>query len=519
MLSRQKHLLLHPFTVAVIVLCFAIAGSATLKSQSWTPAGQMVGPLMWEFPLSLPDGTHLIPLRWVNGRNNDSLYWFDIKSFITTPKKYERQTLNFKQISDINDFDSDGRMDLWGGNYGGGGLTIFGVFSETERTRPHQTGIIYPNSNVNTRYFGDIDGDGLNDDFAAEGESSVRIVYGDRVNPFVSPSYVELHDNSQEQYPDLAPTTVAAVGVLGGKPCIVQVYQVLPEMPPYYELHELYIDDLKSRAAKIRTRLVQKFKVGEIRRYGHVVLRTPEIWWLFSSSGSDSNLNGLRITQTQISLEPVPVYWRGGYQQFFGQGGHRGDDNFPRVLDHDAPFVKETFQTRYVEGVGDVRHSVFELARLTDPQKANVEVIGRGVPPDSQCIGTALLNTAVIPDMDGDSVNDFMVCYSYTVAAPLLRQNSVSLYLTTSRPVVSVESNIAYSDAHIIDNGETWRIIRNLECLKEPETTAVIFDLNGGVVATVSVVVSGTDLILEKPKSLSRQVLWLRLGSCTLRLP
>ena len=519
MLSLKNHHLSHLFTVAAIVFCFAIAGSITLKSQSWTPAGQMVGPLMWPFPLTLPDSTHLIPLRWVNKRDVDSAYWFDIQSFTTTPRLYKRQTPEFTSIRFVGDFDSDGALDLFGHRESGSPIYLYSALTSDEHMRAPISGQYGIKSGTENRYFGDVDGDGLNDDYIAESENSARIVYGDKSNPFTGPSYVELFDNSREIYPDLPPTKVVAVGKLDGKPCIVQSYQLMPNTPPYYELHELSLDDLRIRAPKIRTQLLQKLNVGEDRRYGNVILRTPETWWLFSSYGSNPRPIGLKVTSASMTLELVPVFWGRAWQQYFGQGGQRGDDNFPRVMDSDRPFIIEEFLTRQIDGVGEVRHAAFSLARLADPTTADVEVIGQAIPPDDQLIGSYAVYLAVVPDIDGDSIEDMMINATFKRSQQDGEVAVVSLYLTSQRPTVSTSEAATDSARLVVDQGSSWRIVSGMTCSLEPAKSARIYDVNGAVVATVSLIVSGADLIVDKPTVLSQQPLWLRLGYCTLRLP
>jgi hypothetical protein len=518
MLSRQNHHLSHPFTVAAIVFCFAIAGSITLKSQSWTPAGQMVGPLMWEFPLSLPNGTNLIGLRWVNQRNNDSLYWYEINSFSSTPKMYERQTPGFRTILDVNDFDSDGYLDLAGIKVDNSATVLWAAMSEREHSRdplPDRQSMAY---GVSNRYFGDVDRDGLNDDYSAEGESAARIVWGDSTHPFTGPSYVEIFDNSNEIYPTLPPTKVVAVGLLDGTPCIVQSYQLMPDSPPFYELHELNVEDLRARSRKIRTTLQQKINVGESRRYGSVILRTPETWWLFSSFGKDSSPNGLMVTTTSMTLEPVPVFWGRTWQQYYGQGGHRGDDYFPRVMDSDRPFIVEEYKTRQVEGFGEVRHALFTLARLADPTTASVEVIGQAIPPNNQLLGSYAGYLTVVPDVDGDLIEDLMINAAFKQSPQDDEKIVVSLYLTSQRPTVSTTEAAIDSARLVVDQGSSWRIVDGMTCSLEPVKSARIYDVNGAVVAIVTLIVSGADLIVDKPTALSQQPLWLRFGYCTLRL-
>jgi hypothetical protein len=496
-----------------------LAGIAPdLRAQTWTPAGQMIGPLMWEFPLTLPDGTHLIPMRWVNKRDIDSVYWFDIKSFTSTPKMYERQTPEFNSVRFVADFDTDGVSDVFGHRKTGSPIYLFSALTTEEHLRPAVSGQYGIKSGVTNRYFGDVDGDGLNDDYIAESATSARIVYGDKQNPFMGPSYVSLFDNSREIYPDLPPTKVIAVGMLGGKPCIVQSYQLLPDTPPYYELHELDMDDLRARTSKIKTRLLQKLNVGTNRFFGNVVLRTRDVWWLFSAYGSDSSPNGIRISSASMTLEPVSEFWRGESQQYYGQGGRRGDENIPRVMDGDRPFIMEEYMTRHIDSVGDVRHAVFTLARLAHPLTAEVEIVGRAVPPDSQLIDSYAGYLAVVPDIDGDSIHDMMINAAFKNAIQDSERFVVSLYLTSQRPVVSVKESVPIPEMRVIDQDECWRIIDGMNCLDGASTTARIYDINGVAVATVTIKFNGTDAVIDKPQDLSRQTLWLRMGKCSVRL-
>ncbi len=478
----------------------------------------MVGPLMWPYPLTLPDKTQLIPLRWVNKRDVDSAYWYDIQSFTTTPRLYKRQTPEFTSIRFVGDFDSDGTLDLFGHRESGSPIYLYSALTPDEHIRAPISGQYGIKSGIENRYYGDVDGDGLNDDYIAESENSARIVYGDKRNPFTGPSYVELFDNSREIYPDLLPTKVAAVGVLDGKPCIVQSYQLMPNTPPYYELHELSMDDLRVRAPKIRTRLLQKLNVGEDRRYGNVILRTPESWWLFSAYGSNSKPIGLKVTSASMTLEPVPAFWGRSWQQYFGQGGQRGDDNFPRVMDSDRPFIIEEFITRQVEGIGEVRHAVFTLARLADPTTASVEVIGQAVPPDDQLLGSYAGYLAVVPDIDGDLIEDMMINAAFKRSQQGDETTAVSLYLTSQRPTVSVKEPPPTTEARVIDQGERWRIIDGMNCIDGVSTTARIYDISGAIVTTVTLNVTGADIVIEKPREISRQALWVRVGECTWRL-
>lgn len=93
MLPRLKRSLLPVHVLLWVALLTVSVATRELQAQTWTPAGQMVGPLMWEYPFSLPDGTQLIPLRSVNAKHKDSLYWYDVMSITTTPKMYVRQMI------------------------------------------------------------------------------------------------------------------------------------------------------------------------------------------------------------------------------------------------------------------------------------------------------------------------------------------------------------------------------------------------------------------------------------------
>jgi hypothetical protein len=501
-----------------LLLCIVIVVAPDLPAQTWTPAGQMVGQRMSVFPLSLPDGSHLIPLRWVHQRKNDSTYWFDIKSIPTTPKMYERQTLGLRTIDDVNDYDSDGYLDLAGRKVDKSGILLWAALSDREHTRtpvPDRQSMAY---GVTNRYFGDIDGDGLNDDYSAEGVNAARIVYGDSTYPFFGPSYVSLFDNSREIYPDLPPTKVALVGMLGGKPCIVQSYQVLPDTPPYYELHELNMDDLRARAPKIRTRLLQKLNVGEDRFFGNVILRTPDVWWLFSVYGRDSSPNGMKVTPASMTFEPVSGYWKGAESQYYGQGGGGGDNSYPRVIEGGRPFIRVDYRRSESEEGDTVRHAVFTLARLLDAESATVEILGSGYPLQSQYHEASATNVVMVPDVDDDGIDDFMVTLSYMDTQTKQYQNSVALYLTSQCPVVSVKESVPIPVMRVIDQGERWRIVDGMNCIDGVSTTARIYDINGAVVTTVTLNVTGADVVIDKPRDLSRQALWLRMGKCSVRL-
>ncbi len=425
-----------------LLLCITIVVAPDLSAQTWTPAGQMVGPVMLEYSITLNGGVKLIPLRWVNKRYIDSVYWFDIESFGSTPKMYERQTPEFNSVSFVGDFDTDGMPDVFGHRKSGSPIYLYSALTPEEHIRPAVSGQYGIKTGVTNRYFGDVDGDGLNDDYIAESATSARIVYGDKQNPFLGPSYVALFDNSREIYPDLPPTKVALVGMLGGKPCIVQSYQVYPETPPYYELHELNMDDLRARAPKIRTKLIQRLNVGEDRFFGNVVLRTPDVWWLFSVYGTDSSPNGMKVTSTSMTFEPAPGYWKGGESQYYGQGGGGGDYSYPRVIEGGRPFIRVDYRRSESEEGDTVRHAVFTLARLVDAESATVEILGSGYPLQSQYHEASATNVVMVPDVDDDGIDDFMVTLSYMDTQTKQYQNSVALYLTSQRPIVSVKESV-----------------------------------------------------------------------------
>jgi hypothetical protein len=75
---------------------------------------------------------HLIPLRWVNARGNDSLYWYDIASFTTTPRKFERQTPQYLDVEDVNDYVSAGIDDMLAYRYDFGPEYVLSPLTETE---------------------------------------------------------------------------------------------------------------------------------------------------------------------------------------------------------------------------------------------------------------------------------------------------------------------------------------------------------------------------------------------------
>lgn len=430
---------------------------------------------------------------------------------------HERQTLGYKSIRDLRDFDSDGLMDLSGQTFTSLGTILYAALTDSQHTKevlPGAAGALY---RVTNRYFGDIDGDGLNDDLSSDGPNSVRIVYGDRIHPLIGPSYVDIYDNTNQWYPDLERTYVAAVGMLGGRPCVVQMY---PRWPGFYtyELVELNLEDLRQRKPRIRTNLLAKIEQPGAA-YGLVVLRTPNVWWLFDTNNDDNTKGrGMKVTSTSITLEPVSDFWRGGWQQYFGQGGKSVDENFPRVMDGDRPFIREGYKVSEVENGESVRHAVFALARLVDAEFATVEIIGSGYPHKSQYHEAYATNAVVVPDVDNDTFDDFMVTMWYRDTESQKYQSAVSLYLTSQRPIVSVKEPPPTTEVSVIDQGESWRIVDGVQCFETSSTSARIYDINGSAVATVTVTCSGADVVIDKPRALSPQALWLRLGACTVRL-
>lgn len=187
-------------------------------------------------------------------------------------------------------------------------------------------------------------------------------------------------------------------------------------------------------------------------------------------------------------------------------------------MDGDRPFIKEEYQTRTIEGAGDERHAVFTLARLASPFTADVEIVGRAVPPDSQLIGSYAGYLAVVPDVDGDTIHDMMINAAFKKTIQDSERVVVSLYLTSQRPIVSVKESPTTTEARVVDQGERWRIVEGMACIDGNQITARIYDINGAVVAMVTLNVTGADIIIDKPREISRQALWLRVGECSVRL-
>lgn len=505
-------------SVMAIAFCIVVVEPVVLRSQMWTPAGQMVGPLMWPFPLTLPDSTHLIPLRWVNARGNDSLYWFDVESFLAAPEKYKRQQPNLKSINDVGDYDSDGRQDIIGGTYSGTGLTVFSAFSDTERIRAHEDGMLYVASGVETRFLGDLDGDGLNDGYSWDGYSSPNIVYGHFNDPFIGLSFVAIRDSRNSMYPDLPPAEVVALGTLDGIPCLVQVYYSNPQ-EKYYELLELNREDLSARKDTIRTTVNQRAYLPG-HNYGAVVLRTPGVWWLFGVDPNGSRDRGLKVSRSGMSVVTVPEYWRAYWDRYLGQGGENSESNFPRVIDADRPFIRYDRPTNIIDSVGEVRYAALTLTRLKDPSTAEVEILGTAVPIKSQMLGSYLMACSVVDDIDNDGLHDMMVNYSYKPVGATEELSSVNLYLTSQRPTVSVEMLEQNNTGHIkvIDLVTAWRLVEGCSCTQAEQPLVQLFDVAGSRYNSAHVRIDGRDLLIEKPKDAPTVLLWVRVGECTVRL-
>lgn len=517
-----KHLrtLAATFVAAVMLCCVGALTPHALHAQMWTPAGQMVGPLMWPFPLTLPDSTNLIPLRWVNSRNNDSLYWFEIESFQVQPKMYHRQTLNLRSLLEVRDYDGDGLTDVAGRGYSSPAFVLYAALTDDEHKKEPVDGQVGARWGVETRYFGDVNSDGLVDDFVWDPRfpRSAIVAFGDRQHPFMGPSYVAIRDSRNPMYPDLQPTYVAALGMLDGSPHLVQTYYANPQ-EKYYELLELNRDDLIARKDTIRTTVVQRAYLSG-HDYGAVVLRTPGVWWLFGIDPNGSRDRGLKVTRSGMSVVTVPEYWRAYWDRFLGQGGENSESNFPRVIDADRPFIRYDRPTNVVDSIGEVKHAALTLTRLKDPETAEVEILGTAVPVRSQMQGSYLLACSVVDDIDHDGLHDMMVNFSFKPEGAVEESACVNLYLTTQRPTVSVDllDSTAGYRVNVIDIGTAWRLVDAVSCGHVDQPVATLYDVSGTQYMVEAPRVDGRDVVIEKPKGLPQVSLWLRVGECTIRV-
>lgn len=507
-------------SVMAIALCIAVFEPTEVRSQMWTPAGQMVGPLMWPFPLTLPDSTHLIPLRWVNARGNDSLYWYDIASFQIQPTRYRRQTSEFRSVLEVRDFDGDGLADVAGSGYSTPAFVLYAALSDDEHKKEPVEGQVGARWGVETRCFGDVDADGMVDVFSWDPRfpQTAIVAFGDRQHPFMGPSYVVIRDGRSSNYPDLPPTFVAALGMLDGLPYLVQTYWVNPQ-EKYYELLELNREDLSVRKDTIRTTVVHREYLTD-HSYGAVVLRTPGVWWLFGVDPNGSRDRGLKVSRSGMSVVTVPDYWRAYWDRYLGQGGENSESNFPRVIDSDRPFIRYDRPTNIIDSVGEVKYAALTLTRLKDPSTAEVEILGTAVPLKSQMQGSYLLDCSVVDDIDHDGVQDMMANFSYKPEGATEESSCVNLYLTSQRPTVSVETAVADRTLHVsvIDVGTSWRLIEGGSCTLAERPSVQLFDVSGAHYHSTDVQIDGLDLVIEKPKDLPAVSLWARVGDCTVRL-
>ena len=174
-----------------------------------------------------------------------------------------------------------------------------------------------------------------------------------------------------------------------------------------------------------------------------------------------------------------------------------------------------------VEPAGSVTHRVFDLVRVTDPSTASVEFIGTAYPRPDQVTRSGPMEMTVVPDIDGDSIGDLLTSWAFDDPQTGARSSSLNLYLTTQRPVVSVppsETETDSADFRVVDMGSAWRVLGAASCLTSAPAAVSLIDVRGAAIGTAMPELQGEDILLRKPRTIPTGVLFVRVGTCTIRL-
>jgi hypothetical protein len=266
----------------------------------------------------------------------------------------------------------------------------------------------------------------------------------------------------------------------------------------YYQLLELNAEDLRARRDTIRTTLINEVANPSKKLFSSVVLKADTVWY-FYTGGLTTDLPCLKVTlQASKISSTASVFNMSDYLFWFGQGKVALESNYPVTMS--AHQCSNT----------DSAHLVpFADAQLPIHADSNRTIAVGG------CV--------LIPDQDGDGIEDVIVDHAWTDPETRKPRSAVSIFLTSQIEPVSVsdaELNLETLDsatvltARRVDNA--WFVASAANCVRRD--LSPVYDLQGQKIAMIRTQVNGDDVVLYDDGAITERPAWCVVGNCVIRL-
>jgi hypothetical protein len=503
----------------LLVACMPIL----VEAQTWQPAARLWGMKMQPYVLHTQGHPPLIPLsKALEFPARDTFLFYAIPTLQTGAEVYGTLHGLRRIYRPVFDFSGNDLPDVIGSDTAGGGALLMDAYSTFERMRPPKLdgGFSPGDWSEPWAVVDDLDGDGVNDVLAPH---DPPIVYGDRSEPFTQGSTYSAIPTSSE-------TRFVTYGVLEGVAYILSFWitERSPNRFDYkYVLEELDSEDLRSRRDTVARRIVDTLQVPS-GDYGDVIITFDSLWHLPAYWQSESPNTSLLVTRQGLEVAEVDPSFRSydGYSlvgdQNFGQWKFASQhvvriDGYRPFLHHDNDDVNAASRLRWME-----------LYRITDASVLRTELLGRMDLADGSTEVGGLRNACLVPDIDGDMIEDAMVYYVAADSATGKGQEVVDLFLTTQRVITSVHSLSDPTDgvgsARPPDvyrlSPTLWHVTVYGTVLPVPPEAELI-DVRGSVVGRArlsvqSISPTATVIAIEATGVVSP--VWVQLGGMSIRL-
>ncbi len=342
------------------------------------------------------------------------------------------------------------------------------------------------------------------------------MVFGDRVAPYVDHSIVPAnYQRANEWRP-----RILAVGPLSGKMCMVQLAFKADDYDwGYYQLLELNAEDLRARRDTIRTTLLNEVANPSKKLFSSVVLKADTVWHFFHGGIGIDELC-LKVTLKRSDINPtLSVIRTSDYLYWFGQGKVALESNYPVTMSAHRLIAGETALSRGGE------KTVLRLYKCSDSDNATLIPYADAQLPihaDSNR-ARAVGSCVMIPDQDGDGIEDVIVEHYWTDPGTSTPRSAVSIFLTSQIEPVSVsdaELNLETLDsatvltARRVDNA--WFVASAANCVRRD--LSPVYDLQGQKIAMIRTQVNGDDVVLYDDGAITERPAWCVVGNCVIRL-
>jgi hypothetical protein len=451
-----------------------------------------------------------------NQKDSNTLY--SVQSLLTDRTPWPKQFRGLPNIVGVYDGNGNGHPEVEFNPHGDLPQLVFDAFSPLERAEqiPRESGW-WPIPREMVEYRGDIDGDQFEDQWVAvKNEQFAHIIYGGAPNPYMDYSIVPAnYQRANEWRP-----RILAVGPLSGKMCMVQLAFKAEDYDwGYYQLLELNAEDLRARRDTIRTTLINEVANPSKKLFSSVVLKADTVWY-FYTGGLTTDLPCLKVTlQASKISSTASVFNMSDYLFWFGQGKVALESNYPVTMSAHRLIAGET---SLGQGPGQ---RVLRLYQCSNTDSAHlVPFADAQLPIHADSNRTIAVGGCVlIPDQDGDGIEDVIVDHVWTDPETRKPRSAVSIFLTSQIEPVSVsdaELNLETLDTATVLTGRrvdnSWVVANAAICVRRDHSP--VYDLQGQKIAMVRTEVNGDDVLLLDNGEITERPAWCVVGNCVIRL-